>query len=391
MSKAGLNTTLVLAACLVYVALAVFAGRTSINNGLGPDGPTFVAMAVNHDRGAGSAVDKLTPAFPLAVAFVYAITGNVVLSFVLVNLISLAALVWAMCWILDLHSAPSNVKVYATSTLLLLGMPIRVTAFVPGQSMLLGVAALALAVAAAEWSAGTVTAVAQVGAVLASPIGIVAPVYGIWRNWPRTRTATLLTLFLPALIVWLLIQYWARGGTGGLVDLMRFSRVRADAAFWTESVFIIFGLYFLVTTLGGLTLLLLAQPRWIRDVVSRQPELLALVLPVLLFVATAGLEVPRATVFLLPFWFVILGLWARDHAPSITVPLALATVITVLTQHPWVKLTDTSYFVDWFPYSVYAARVNVSDAGFDALWRLRMFFAAGGLAACAAWRRSHAK
>ena len=70
------------------------------------------------------------------------------------------------------------------------------------------------------------------------------------------------------------------------------------------------------------------------------------------------------------------------------VPLVLATALTVLTQHPWVRLSDTNYFVDWFPYSVYAGRVNVADAGFDATWRLRLFIAAGGLAACVAWRRS---
>jgi len=70
------------------------------------------------------------------------------------------------------------------------------------------------------------------------------------------------------------------------------------------------------------------------------------------------------------------------------VPLVVATALTVLTQHPWVRLTDTNYFVDWFPYSVYAGRVNIADPGFDATWRLRLFVAAAGLAACAAWRRS---
>jgi hypothetical protein len=391
MSKTALTTILVIAATVVYVALAFTSGRTSINGGLGPEGPTYAAMAVNHDVRAGSAIDKLTPAFPVAVAIAYAVTGNVVLSFLVVNVIAFAVLVWAMCWILDLESTTASVKVYATITLLLLGIPTRTSAFDPGHPQLLGLAAISLAVAASEWAVGIVTAILLGGAVLASPIGIVAPLYGMGRNWRRASAARLLAVFLPALLVWLLVQYWARGGASGLVDVLRFSRVRADAAFWTESLFILFGLYFLLTALGGLTVLLFAHSGWIRSAVSRQPELLALALPVVLFIATAGLDVPRTVAFLLPFWFVVLGLWARDHAASITVPFALATVITVLTQHPWVKLTDTTYFVDWFPYSVYAGRVNVSNAGFDALWRLRMFFAAGGLAACAAWRRSRAK
>ena len=79
------------------------------------------------------------------------------------------------------------------------------------------------------------------------------------------------------------------------------------------------------------------------------------------------------------------------HAGSFVVPLVLATVLTVLTQHPWVRLTDINYFVDWFPYSVYAGRVDVAHAGFDGTWRVRMFIAAGGLMACAAWRRAVAR
>ena len=206
----------------------------------------------------------------------------------------------------------------------------------------------------------------------------------------HARPATL-SLFVPALLVWVLVQFWARGGASGLVDLIRFSRVRADAAFWTESLFVLFGLYFLITSFGGLTILLSSHPRWIRGAVAQRPELLALVVPVAFFIATAGLDAPRTIAFLLPFWFLVLALWAHEHAASLTLPLLLATALTVLTQHPWVRLDDTTYFVDWFPYSVHAGRVQVNDAGFDATWRLRMFIAAGGLAACAAWRRSLAR
>jgi hypothetical protein len=382
------NTLLVLAATVVYLLLTLVGGRASTAGGLGPDGSVYEAMAVNHDLQAGSAIDKLAPAFPLAGAIAYAVTGNVVLSFLLVNVIAFAVLVWAACWILDMQAAPLSVKLTVTLTLVLLGIPTRISAFAPGHPHLLGVAALSMAVAAARCGSGVLTAVLQMAAVIASPIGIAAPLYGLWRNWRREHVSRLLATFAPALVVWLLVQYWARGGPSGLVDLMRFSRVRADVAFWSESLFIVFGLYFLVTSLGGFTLLLASSPREIRRAVATQPEVLALVLPILLFIATAGLDVPRTTAFLIPFWLVLIGMWSRDHTRSFLVPLTLATVLTVLTQHPWVRLTDTSYFVDWFPYSVYAGRVNVADPGFDQTWRLRLFVAAGGLAACAAWRRS---
>jgi hypothetical protein len=385
------NTVLVLAACIIYVLLAWLGGRSSINGGLGPDGAVYEAVAVNHELQAGSAVDKLAPAFPLAAAIAYAITGNVVLSFLLVNIIAFGFLVWAACWILDLQAAPVSVKVATIITLVLLGIPTRTSTFAPGQPHLLGIAALSLAVAAATWSSGALTSILQVGAVAASAIGIAAPLYGLSRNWRRQPVARSLAAFAPAFVVWILVQYWARGGPIGLVDLMRFSRVRSDAAFWGESLFILFGLYFLVTSLGGVTILVTSSPRDIRRAVASQPEVLALLLPILLFIATAGLDVPRTMAYLLPFWFVLIGMWAREYPRSLVMPLVLATALTVLTQHPWARLNDTNYFVDWFPFSVYAGRVNIADPGFDPTWRLRVFIAAAGLAACAAWRRSVGK
>src|SRR5215510_1357046 len=169
-----INTILVLAATIVYVLLTLLGGRTSINAGLGPEGSVYEAMAVNHDLQAGSAVDKLAPAFPLAGAIAYAVIGNVVLSFVVVNIVAFGVLVWAACWILDLQAVPVSVKLAVTITLVLLGVPTRISAFAPGQPHLLGIAALSLAVAAATWRSGVLTSILQVAAVSASPVGIAA-------------------------------------------------------------------------------------------------------------------------------------------------------------------------------------------------------------------------
>jgi hypothetical protein len=327
----------------------------------------------------------------MATAAAYAATGDVVSSFLIVNVIAFLTLVVAACWTLDLLSAPAGVKVAVAGTLCVLGLPSLAGAFDPGQPHLLGVALVSLAVAASEWRSGIVTAILQTGATLASPVGIVAPLYGIWKHWRVRRVPGHVVVYLPALLVWVAVQYWARGGPAGLVDLMRFSRVRSDATFWSEPGFMLYGLYFLLTTLGGLTILLWSHPRQIKQAIAASPELLALVVPVVPFIATGGLEVPRIIPFLLPFWFFAVAAWGRDHAARLTVPLVLAIVLTLLTQHPWMKLTDARYFVDWFPYSVAAGRVDVSDAGFDATWRIRMFVAAGGVAACVAWWRSLAR
>src|SRR4029434_5313744 len=199
------NTILILAACVVYVVLTFIGGRTSINGGLGPDGSVYEAMAVNHDLQSGSAVDKLAPAFPLAAAIAYSITRNVTLSFLVVNVVAFGVLVWATCWILDMQAAPLSVKVAVTITLVLLGIPTRISAFAPWQPHLLGIAALYLAVAAARCGSGVFTSIVQVAAVMASPIGIAAPLYGLWRNWRREPIARLSDTFAPRLVVWLLV------------------------------------------------------------------------------------------------------------------------------------------------------------------------------------------
>lgn len=391
MNRTAVNASLVVAACLVYLGLAAISGRTMMNGGLGPDGPTYAAMAVDRDLQAAPAVKKLQPAFSLAVAVAYRVLGNVAASFVAVNVVAFVLLVLAACLLLDQAAAPLGLKLATVGTLCVLGLPSRVSAFDPGQPQLLGAAMLALAIAATESSNAVLAGILQIGATLASPVGIVAPVYGLWRDRRIRRPVWAALVYLPAVLAWVAVQYWARGGAAGLIDLMRFSRVRADATFWSEPAFILYGVYFLVTSLGGLTLLLWADPKWTRNAISARPELLALILLVLPFLVAGGLEVPWVVPYLLPLWLVLLGAWARDHAARLTTPLLLASLLTLLTQHPWTRITDTSYFVDWFPYSVAAGRVGVTEPAFDAIWRMRILYAATGLVAFVAVRRSLAR
>ena len=387
MSRAVVNTTLVIGACVVYVVLAAWSGRTSINGGLGAQGSVYAAMAIDRNLQAAPAVMKLAAAFPLATAIAYTATGNAVASFLAVTIAAFVVLVFAACWLLDLLSAPSSLKIVTVATLCVLGVPSLTSAFDPGHPVLLGVALATLGVAAAEWGSGVVTGILHIGATLGSPVGIVAPLYGIWRHIRARRPPAKALVYLPALLVWLAVQYWARGGAAGLGDLISVSRVRADAAFWTESAFVTYAVYFLLTALGGLTLLLWADPRAIQETVSSRPAVLALFVPAIPFIATAGLELPRVLAFLLPLWLILVAEWGRRNAMRLMIPLLLACVLTLLTQHPWMRMTDTSYFVDWFPYSVSAGRVDVTRAGFDAVWRVRILIAAAGLAAFVVWRR----
>ena len=86
-----------------------------------------------------------------------------------------------------------------------------------------------------------------------------------------------------------------------------------------------------------------------------------------------------------------LASWARRQTATPLVPMIIAVVVTILTQRPWATITDASYFVNWFPYSVHAARVNavtLDDATLIAIWRPRVLIAAAGLLAFIGWRRA---
>jgi hypothetical protein len=388
MNGTAVNMLIVGIAVVVHVGLALYSGRTSVNDGLGWEGPIYAAMVTDRDVQRGSAFHRLTPAFPLATALPFAISGNIVGSFVAVNALAFALLVFAACRILDGHTVPLMVKLCTALTLTVSGMFSAAAAFNPGQPDLLGVALVTLAVALCDQPGELRLAAVHIAATLGSPVGIVAPLYGQARRWhQRQRALRGLTVFVPALVVWALVQVWARGGLSGLLELTRFSRVAADVALWNELTFILLALYFLMTSVGGLTILLWSRPRWIVETVRKRPELLALVLPAALFIVTGGLDFPRMIAFLLPFWLILIGLWCRAQTASLLIPVLLAAALTLLTQHPWRTINDERYFVDWFPYSVHAGRVDVSDPDFGGTWRLRALIVVGGLAAFAAWRR----
>ncbi len=392
MNRTVVNIMLVIAAGAIYISLGLYSGRTAINNGLGADGQVYAAMVTSHQVQGGTVNNRVWPAFPLTAAVVYAATGQIVTSFAVINIIGLLILALAACMILDAHAAPTPIKACAILTLGIIGLPTVITAYGPAQPYLFGLALVTLGIAACEVGGALLIVVATVAATLGAPVGLIAPLYGIARSWrmPQRRVATML-MFAPALLAWLAVQVWARGGPAGFLELFQLSRQHADAVLWTEFSFILFGVYFLLTTMGGLTMLMCSRPAYVGDTLRERPELWALVAPVLLFIVTAGLETPTMIPFLIPFWLITIGMWARTQsAGSVVVASIGAAVLTLLTQHPWTRVTDVSYFVDWFPYSVHAARVKtltMTDAMLADVWRVRVWIVIGGLIVLVGWQR----
>jgi hypothetical protein len=331
----------------------------------------------------------MVPALLLFAAVPYAVIGDVVLSFRIANFVALALLVLAGCLILDEVSAPTVVKACAAFTLAVMALPAAV--FDPIQPYLVAVALTALAVALAGIDDGppeALVAIAHVGATLAAPAGIIAPLYGLARRWRiGRRDLASLFAFVPALLIWLAIQFWARGGLLGLADLVRPGRVAGDTVMWGEGAFAMLGLYFVVTCFGGFSVLLVASQGTVRRAISERPELLALALPVCLFVATAGLDVPRTVQFFLPFWLIVLGVWVQGRRSALTVPLILSMALTLYTARPGFRLDDMSYYANYFPYTVHAGRARVTYPELWSLWTIRLLVVATAIVALSVWQR----
>jgi hypothetical protein len=393
MTRSVTNALLLIAAGSLYVALSLHWGATPVHQGLGPRGPMYASMVTAQTLRGDTLGERLWPAFPLAATASHAVTGDLVSSFRVVNVAGLLVLILAAALILDARRAPLSVKICALMALTLAGWPVATAAYSAAQPYLFGVALTTLGVAACETGGSRFVAAAQIAAVFGSPVGVASPAFGIWRSWRLNRRGLPeLSVFAPGLLVWLMIQTWARGGPSGLRDLLRFSRVRSDVVLWTEPAFVMFGAYFLVTVVGGLTILLWSRPRWIGQILGRQPEMWALVAVPVVFILSGGTEAQAFVPFLIPFWLLAVGTWAQEQKSSLLAPVMLAGLLTVLTQHPWARMDDAAYFADWWPYSVHADRVSgitVDDTVFNDIWRVRLLIVLGGLIAFAmSWHRA---
>ena len=60
MNRSSVNALIVLVAVVIHVALGAWSGTTSVNDGLGAEGPIYAAMVTDHDVQRGTAVQRLT-------------------------------------------------------------------------------------------------------------------------------------------------------------------------------------------------------------------------------------------------------------------------------------------------------------------------------------------
>jgi hypothetical protein len=236
-----INVAIVAAASLVWLIAVV---ATSGSWSLGVYGDGFDAMVRGFTLKGGNKLTRLSPLMPTLAWLPYLVTGSVGRSFAIVNLLAFAALASAVCLLFDAHRGGWRSK---TATVFVMAIVFaRGIATDLASPELLATAALmvAVALAGAQWPLAE--SLAGVAAVMAMPVGLVAPVYA-GAQAMRRRATPLVTAIVcvPALLMWIFVQWWARGGVSGArADftpgaLMRSAGVMTEAPFVTCALYLV--------------------------------------------------------------------------------------------------------------------------------------------------------
>ena len=284
--------------------MALVTDRIGVNGGLGYEGAGFDGMVRGFTLKGGDESTRVSPLFP-ALAWIptYTVIRDVPRSFTMVDAASIAVLVLAACMLVDDRRGGVRWKLLVALSLTMAIAFAKVAAFVPGNASLCALAALMLAVALCSPERPMLTAAAHVAAVMALPIGLVAPLYGVVRAARlHVRASRIALMFGPAALMWLFVQWWARGGVAGVLEDFAPHRLSGSVDIWMQPLFLTFALYFLVTAGGGLSLIAFVHPAAWARLARRSPEAIVLAGPLTVYVrrvrrrSAAGLRISRARV-----------------------------------------------------------------------------------------------
>ena len=156
-------------------------------------------------------------------------------------------------------------------------------------------------------------------------------------------------------------------GALALMTAATFEEIFAGFALALDPAFIGVFLYFMVTLLGGVGLLLVLRAVWTVRQLIAAPELATFTEPIV-GAAAVGSDIWRYGVFLLPALAILFAAYARAHRPGVLV-LAAALLFTLATQQQFVTMDMVQYFRDWFP--VYLHRAGDVNDEFWPIWNRR--------------------
>ena len=362
---------------IVFAVLNARSGRVEANDGLGWDGRQYAHMVTARITD-GTVATQTRPLLPFLTRLPYYAGLDIIPSFQVMNFVYAAALYFFLCLILDLYQVANIYKAYFVVSVALCIATSKMFAFYPTLVDLGALAVLSASTYVVLKYGGWPACVAALLAVGAREFGVAVAFFGFHREVRQGRgfVRALLT-YAPAVVALFLIRQWASTTNLGDRDrvLLTAGDFIANLALWRDPPFVVFFVYFLITILGGITILLALKPVWSIRRLAETPELFTFGVLIVGAAAVGNADIWRYLVFLLPVVAILFAAYVRDVRPG-PVILTAALLLTLVTQQPFTQMDMTHYFRDWFPGYVY--RTDDATPLFWSTWWVRIAVTCGG-------------
>jgi len=375
-----LNLILSCGVMLALLALRLLQGEISVNGGFGYDGQDYARGLVE-----GVQRDKANIALRPLVLWVnqplYRLTGNVIETFRMMNLLYAGLLAWALCSLFDRYSDSRTGKILLLGNLALCIATLQMPAYYPVLIDLGAMAVTALAVVAIVRERRGASALLLSLAVLAREFSVACLLFGLARDVRRrVPLVKIIGTYAPAVATLVALRYYvAHYFTRRPLSP---TQLLGNISFWLDPVFVVVFLYFLLTVFGGISLFLASSPRRIADLWRQEWEWAVFALSVVGAAALGDADIWRYLAYALPVAATGFAVSWPDQRPRALAAGATLTLATLVTQRPFRVMSLDSYFIDWFPMYVHAGKAPLGHpASMWPTWTWRL--AAGAALLCA--------
>jgi hypothetical protein len=371
------NLLIAVIGLILFGVLNARSGRVEANDGLGWDGRQYAHM-VTARLTDGTVATQTRPLLPFLTRLPYYAGLDIIPSFQAMNFVYAAALYFFLCLILDLYEVAGIYKVYFVVSVALCIATSKMFAFYPTLVDLGALAVMSASTYVVLKYGGWRACVAALLAVGAREFGVAVAFFGFHGEVRQGRGfVRALVTYAPAVVALFLIRQWASTTNLGDRDraLLTAGDFIANLALWRDPPFVVFFVYFLVTILGGITILLTLKPVWSLRRLAETPELFTFGVLIVGAAAVGNADIWRYLVFLLPVIAILFAAYVRDVRPG-PVILTAALLLTLVTQQPFTQMDMTLYFRDWFPGYVY--RTDEATPVFWSTWWVRIAATCGG-------------
>jgi hypothetical protein len=345
-----LNVGLATIAVALFGVLVWTTGRIEVNDGLGYDGLRYAEM-VQNGLSVGSPMNRMRPLVLVLAWIPYYFTQDVVRSFELLNYAFVFLEAYLIAKLGELYGLGRFAKAYLVVSLALCIATARMFAYYPILIDLGGYVAVTLAVYAVLVAPRPLAAIAVCLAVLTREFGIAAVLFGFHRDLRQgsgLRRAAV--TYVPAIVLVVLLR---RLAVTGVVAASISTIMLENIGRLQEPLFVAFLAYFLLTTFGGISLILFARPAQCARFLSEEPEWISFAVVILAMAMLWSFDFWRYLAFLLPVAVVLFARASADWTFREQMWLYLiAAFATWYTQRPFEHVDLRMYFRDWFPYYV---------------------------------------